>query len=317
METPEQGGVAVIPETYLPLFSKVLDSFGTILTLYPEDASLTTPSGKWRWIKLPVKDFEEPVIQLSGSILEEYGEVARSIISYISPVVTRSVMIVSGSRDHTTVTAYEVLKLMENLRMFPDVHLILDVDLSDVGKLDKINIASLIGRLMAFKNFSIILFSINRVAEYSTKLGQVDYVEQCLAEILTKFFRNPITGTYIPICLSLEPVSIFRDATSAIDIAFYAYTRLHRAPINNTLFGVVRVWKGMRERLGALREITEDRLVLEYLDNDKIEVKVLIRYGIMNVLSEGVEMLREIARSGEAITIAARLSRLQDRLVSV
>lgn len=317
LETPEQRSIAVIPETHLPLFSEVLDSFDTILALYPEDAGLTILPGRWRRIKLPVGSFEEPIIQLPDHILERYGEVARSIVSYVSPAITRSVMIVSGTRDHTAVTAYEVLKLMEGLRMSSHVHLILDADLSSVDDVDKINIASIVGRLMAFNHFSIIPFSIDRVLGYSTKLGQVDYVGKCLAELLTRFFRNPVTGTYIPICLSFEPASMFRDVVSAVDLAFYAYTRLHRVPIGNILFGTVRMWKGMKERLGALGEAAGDRLALEYLEDDRIEVKIMIRYGMLGVLNEGMEILRRIADSKDAITIAARLSRLQDRTISV
>jgi hypothetical protein len=294
-----------------------LEQFDIVLSLHPESISSTPSSGRWRLIKLLAKTFEEPIIQLPSSTLEYYDEVARSVVSYMSPIATRSVVIVSGTRDYTAVTAYEVLKLMESLKTFPHTHLILDLDFGSLGKIDKINMASLVGRLMSSNRFSIIPFSISKVMGYSTKLGQSDYVERCLARVLSRFFRDPIAGAYIPVCLSLEPASVFRDAASAVDLAFYAYTGLHRAPLNNAVFGTVRVWKGMKERLGTLGEVAGGRLTLEYLEDDRIEVEALVRYGILSVLTEGVEIIREVAHTGEAVVIATRLARLQDRMVGV
>lgn len=305
LDLVDQERIAVLPASFLPALSKALSSYRTVFVLSPAEGP--SPFGKWRAVKCGEVRLERELVLMPQEELAEYEELARVLSSYVSLRATSFVTVVADVRDGSLVLAYKLLKSMRKLGAAPHVFLVLNLDHRDLKGFDKANVASAVSGVAPFRRYTILPFSIRRTMEFARSAQVVDYVEECLSDLVKWLHGNPLRGTYVPLCFRLEPASAFRSVQRALDLVFFASTGLLELPLEKLSFGSVRVWRGLREEARALEERLGGRVGVEYVDGDRLDVAALAEFSLRDVVVEGANIISESASTREAAEVLASL----------
>lgn len=301
----DQERIALIPRKHLQLFSKTLDLYQTVFILSPEAEARSY--GRWKFVGSRPMNLDRPIIRIPQTDLVDYEMLADVMVSYMSPKVTSMATIFTDLRDESLAVAYNVLKSMRNLGIAPHIFLVLNTDYRSLSESDKVNIASIVSRVVPQGKYTLIPFSIDSVLKSALRMEIVDYVEKCLADLMTKLHERPLTGTYIPMCFRLEPASIFKDLSDALNLIFYIHTGLLKLSVENLLFGGIDVWKNLHEEVRKLEKLSESKMIVNYVDSDRVDVKALIEFSLRDAVAEGINVISKTVSSGEAVEILTNL----------
>ncbi len=302
LELVEQERMAIVPASLLHLFARALESYQLVFVLSPDGSP--QPPGRWRAVKCRQVQLERELVLTPRAELADYEELARVMSSYVSSRRTSFVTAVAGIRDGSLALAYRTLEFVRKLRAAPHVLLVLSLDHGDLRDFDKANIAAMVGSLLPYRRYTILPFSIDRVVESSRRAQVEEYVRECLSDLIGGLHSSPVTGTYVPLCFRLEPLSLFRDVRRALNLVFYVFTGLLELPVEK-LSGTIHVWRGMRERTRELEEELEGRARITYVDSDALEVRALVELSLRDIVVEGLNIIAKTASAEEAVKVLA------------
>lgn len=301
----DQEKIALVPRKYIYTFSKVLELYQTVLVLAPDVGSKVI-SG-WRFIYSKPLKLENQLIKMRQAESSDYEKLSDILVSYMSPRATSFVTFIAGLRDESLVVTYNVLKSMQNLGITPHILLFLDLNYKALSDFDKVNIASVVSRTIAQGKYTIVPFSHERVMKSSARMGVVDYVKKCLSDIANRLHEHPVTGTYVPLCFRLEPASIFKDVLHALNLVFYIFTGFLKFPAESLFFGSIDVWKDLREKNRELEKLVGDKVEVNYIDNDRLDVRALAEFSLRDIIAEGINTIGRDVSSGEVVEILTNL----------
>lgn len=301
LDLVDQERIAVVPAELLQLFSKALKSYQLVFVL-STDGTLQPP-GRWRVVRSRRLELRREFVLLPASELADYEELARVLSSYVSPRRTSFVTAIAGIRDGSLVLAYKLLKLMRRLGATPHVFLVLDVDYRDLSDVDKANVASAVSAALYYLKHTILPFSASRAAAIARRMMAAEYVEECLSRLMERLHENPARGTYVPLCFRLEPASVFRDARSALNLVFFAFTGLLELSPGRLSLGSIRVWRGSGELEGL-----GGGMSVEYIEEDRLDVAALAEFSLRDIVAEGARVISRAAPTEEAAEVLMNLS---------
>ncbi|MEM2551654.1 MAG: hypothetical protein QW168_05770 [Sulfolobales archaeon] len=301
----EQEKIAIIPRKYLHLFSKTLDLYPSVFVLSSGPGPKAI--GNWRLVNTRSLTVENQLIKMRQTELEDYEKLAEVLISYMSPKVTSSLTVVTDLHDESLVIAYKVLRFMRNLGITPHVYLFINFDYRNISDFDKVNLTSLVSATVQYGKYTIIPLSIDRLIKNSTRMEVIDYVEKCLSGLAIELHEHPAIGTYVPLCFRLEPASIFKDLFQALNLIFYISTGLLRFPVESLASGSIEVWKNLYEEARKLERLAENKVKINYIDNDVLDVKALAEFSLKNIVAEGINIISKTVATADAVEILTNL----------
>lgn len=251
----------------------------------------------------------ERIPQIPQSEVLEYDALAELIASRVSPKITSFLSIIASTRDESLLVARRLLKLMKNYEIVPHVLLLLDFDYATVDVADKVNLAFLVSELVSQGRYTILPLSFERVVRNALRVGIADYVEKCVAELITRLHEKAPIGTFIPLCFKLEPISLFRDLTHALDLLLFIHTGRVKLSTEDFILGSMDVWSGFREEVLRV-EKSLSKVNVSFINYDRLDVKILAKSSLRDVIAEGVDAIARVVPSDEASEVLTNLRHL-------
>ncbi|MCX8208441.1 MAG: hypothetical protein N3G79_02190 [Sulfolobales archaeon] len=302
-----QEKILVVHRKYLQVFSKTLALYPMVFVLDPEGRSRTFDN--LMYVNCKPLEKKEQIPQIPQSEILEYDALAELIASHVSPKITSFVSIIASTRDESLLVAHRLLKLMKNYEIVPHVLLLLDFDYTTIDVADKVNLAFLVSELVSQGRYTILPLSFERVVRNSLRVGIADHVEKCVAELITRLHEKAPIGTFVPLCFKLEPISLFRDLTHALDLLFFIYTGRVKLFAEGFILGSIDVWSGFKEEVLRV-EKSLSKVNVNFINDDRLDVRILVEFSLRDVIAEGVDAIARAAPLDKAIEVLTNLRHL-------